>query len=652
MKCKCCGSKKGSRVCERYEGELICSRCCGEIRNIEHCNSKCKFMKKEMSELIPCSSLELTEIGRGKVILFSESLFLPNISKYLYMDIESLMINIKTPILISIELKFKIKSRLKRNIEEDELYYIDEWKRKTDRYLPILQIYTLGIGNINNEVLKIENNEAKIYVENNHLDTWLPNSKIITEKIAIEELKKRKLPLDIKVAQCFYGNHFVGKNNTIFSDFKLDKEYLLNLDVEYSQITFDNDQIILPLGLFFPFEFVNFKKYKVNLINGCTFNNNSKVHLLLPFEEKEIMCFAIPLENNNQLSSPKYVQSELIQKEDTFHYDKYTIFNHYFNIDIDNKIVANINFSKFPIFTSIYDTFNKVYKDEYSPLRVTMFNKSENIEKVKIEVEILDLSYKYVKEIYINPKKVENINIAPQLMQEKIEQISSNEEKNIYVKISHNSEILCEETYKTLIYPKEIFVEKLDNGRKDWKIDFRSFLARWVTPSIKEVDEIIAKVSCEGEVLGGTSTDLYKRELDIKRIYDTLNKMQYAVRTITFPEGNYHVQRISLPKNTVNLKSGNCIDLTLLLASCYEAIRLKPYIILVPGHAFLGIELSENNLVYIEATCLGKKEYSEAIRIGKTKYDKYFDENGNPKDNNSIIIDVSLARKSKIFPMN
>lgn len=652
MKCKRCGSKKGKRACKLYNDEFICSNCCGTIRNIEICNSKCNFMKKEEAELIPYSSIELTEVGRGKVILFSESLFLPNISKYLWIDVEYLTINIKSPILISIDMKFKIESRLKRKIEEDEVYYIDGWKRNKDNYLPLLQIYTIGLGNINNELLKISENEEKILIENNHLDTWIPNSKAVNEKVDISDLKVRKLPLDIKMAPCYYGNHFIGKNNTIFSKLKLNKEYKLSFDVEYKTITFNDTQIILPLGIFFPFEFVNFKKYKVNLINGCTFNRKSKIQMLLPFEEKEIMCFATPLENNNSLSAPKYTQMELIEQEDTFHYDRYAIFNHYFNIDIDKVISANIIFNKIPIFTGIYDTFNKVYKDEYSPVEVTIFNKSENIEKVKIEVEILDLSYKIIKDVYIDPNKVMNINIAPQLMQEKIEKLSSNVERNIYVKISWNDEILNEETHNFLVYPKEIFVGKLDNGRNDWKIDFRSFLARWITPSTNEIDRIISEASDDDGILGGTTDNLYRREHDIKKIYDVLNKMKYAIRTTTFSEGNYHVQRISLPKTTVNLKSGNCIDLSLLLASCYEAIKLKTYIILIPGHAFLGVELSEKNLIYIESTCLGKKEYSEAVQIGKCKFNEFFDVSGNPKDNNSIIIDVSLARKSGILPMN
>ena len=47
-----------------------------------------------------------------------------------------------------------------------------------------------------------------------------------------------------------------------------------------------------------------------------------------------------------------------------------------------------------------------------------------------------------------------------------------------------------------------------------------------------------------------------------------------------------------------------------------------------------------------------KKEYFEALEKGRENYEKYFDKNGNSKNNDSKIVDISIARKSKIFPMN
>lgn len=110
MKCEICKSKKGKRFCSRVN-TYICSQCCGCTRNILVCNSLCTYFPKENYLLLPTGSLKLTENGRGKVIKFSESLFLPNIYELLAFEIEELIISIKNPILLSVNLSFSIKKK-------------------------------------------------------------------------------------------------------------------------------------------------------------------------------------------------------------------------------------------------------------------------------------------------------------------------------------------------------------------------------------------------------------------------------------------------------------------------------------------------------------------------------------------------------------
>ena len=652
MKCVICNSKKGKRVCSKHLGQLICSSCCGESRNIKSCNSLCEYMNYENYQKFPLGSLELTEVGRGKVILFSESLYLPNINECLFINVEDINISIKSPILISISLQFKINKLVKRDVSMEELYYRDNWKTDNKSKFPFLQVYTIGCGKIYSPKLRLDSSEVDVFIENNHLDTWLPYATINLEQIDKDEIIKNELPSDIEKAFVSKGKFFVGKNSTLFSTIQLDKLYCLDFDVIYDDLNFNKKEIILPLGLFFPFGLVNYKNYKINISKECSFNEKAEIQLLLPYEQKDYKISAIPLENNNILSSYKYCRHKLIRIDNNFYYDRYSIMNHMFNINLNLKSIAKAIFNNIPIFTGIYDTFNKIYEDEYSPVAILIFNNSEEIEKYKVEVEIYGLSYKYIKEIDVEPYKVKKINVSPQLIDENIEKITSNSEKTIYVKVVHDSEVIYEDSDKLLIYPKETFVESLDNNRKDWKIDFSSFIARWITPNDPNIDNIIAAASVDGDVVGGCSNDFYRIQSDMKKIYDKLSNMKYAIRTLTYPEGEYHIQRISLPKNTIKLKSGNCIDLTLLLASCYEAIKLDVYVIFVPGHAFLKVKINDDYSEYIEATCLGKKEYFEALEKGRENYEKYFDKNGNGKNNDSKIVDISIARKSKIFPMN
>ena len=548
-------------------------------------------------------------------------------------------------------MKFEVRNKVKRNVEADEIYLKDSWKRE-ENILPFLSVYTIGKGKIENERLLKNNLEQKIKIENNHADIWLPFSKVETEKITKEQRNEFNMPNDIIYAPISKGKYFIGKNNTFLSNIEFNKEYELTFDIRYDSIHTINNIISMDLGMMFPFNLVNYEEYKVNLLNAYTFNKLSSIQLLLPFEHNVVNYNLIPLENTKNLSSPQYVQHSFNEIEDTFHYDKYCILNQVFYLNTTNNDIVYASLRKIPIFTGLYDTFNKVYENEYAPINVSIYNAHNSIREYKIEVEIQGVSYKKIQKVYVEPCSIGNFKIASQLIDEKIENITSNIEKDISVRVMSESCLIYENSEKCLIYPKEVFVEKLENTRKDWKFDCRSFLAKWVTPNAKCIDKIVSKATENGDILGSLSSNLYRSEEDIKKIYDTLSDLKYTIRSRSFSEGNYHTQRISLPERTMKLKSGNCIDLSILLASCFEAINLKTYIVLIPGHAMVMVQLDSTNIVSIESTCLGHNEYSEAVSIGMGKYKKFFDRNKNPLDKNAYLVDIDNARKSKIYPMN
>ena len=55
------------------------------------------------------------------------------------------------------------------------------------------------------------------------------------------------------------------------------------------------------------------------------------------------------------------------------------------------------------------------------------------------------------------------------------------------------------------------------------------------------------------------------------------------------------LQKIKLPKEVLQQRSGMCIELTALLASAVERIGLHSEIVIIPGHAFLGVAVTANN---------------------------------------------------------
>ena len=653
MKCLICSEKKGKRYCERLNGE-ICSQCCGQTRNLNDCNSLCSYYAKESYELLPIESIKLTENGRGKVFKFAESLFLPNLNDLLIMRISHLEINIKNPILISINISFTIqkKNSVHRDITLDEIYAVDKWKRLNDNLFPFMQIYTLGNGepyNINMTDLGSKT-KVDVVIENNHVDTWIPFSKVVKEKVTREEFGNDPLIDEHILSDVGYGKYFFGKNSTFLASLKIDNKYEITFDIYYNAISNDKKNITIPLGFMFPFSLINYEDYMVNLFEDYKFADKAEIQLLLPFEDKFLFNTLRPLDNCNLLSSPKYISYKMESIDNKFHYDKYCIFNHYFSLNSNNDTEVNVHFSDIPIFLGLYDDFNKVYNNDYSPFKITIFNSTSKPKKYKICATIEDLSHTYEDEVYVNPCSTGNFNIAPSIICDKIDTITTTTQKNIEIKVFEGENKILVRTNKCTIYPKDVFVETIENDKKDWEIDFRGFLCRWITPNDKVIDEIISEIAKGDNVVSNTTNNTFAIEKEIKAVYDKLSDMKYSIRALNFSEGKYHTQRISLPKTTIKYKSGNCIDLSILMASIFEALKLKVYICLIPWHALVRVKVNDNFFYNIETTLLGKKEFSEAVECANEKFNKHFSGN-DAKDNSSFIVDVEVSRKSKIFPM-
>ncbi len=656
MKCSVCLQRKGKRNCIRYGGE-ICSECCGKMRSIRFCNSVCEYMQQRY-ERIDTSSLELTEVGRGKVIFFSDSLFIPDILECYYCDVEQININIIEPTRLSFSTRFVIRKDVARNVNLDEAYKSDSWKKSNSsaRGIPFLQIYAIGLGKISNVHLDVDNLMQTVEIENNHVDTWLPGAYSKVENLTKKEISEiyRDIP-KCDSALTYYGKHFFGNNSTLFANIQEDKEYNLKLEIIYETPQFEEQSIILPFGLFWPFKLVNYKKFCIDSLSSIELDASSNTMLMLPFEEKYVVSNAIPLLRENAiLSSPKYIPYETKKLEETFHYDDYCILHNHFKIKLHNATIAKAIFADLPILTGVYDSVNKVYGDEYAPVSVIVCNNSPNIEKYKIEVEMMGISYRFVKEIFVEPYRVNRVKCAPKLIEDRVFHIRSNMEYDMNVKVVDAcSQIIYEETSSFLFYPREVFIDILKNKTKDWKIDLRSFITRWITPTIPQIEEIIAGAGKEyGLGMRGASNhnnDDIQREM--KCIYDYLSKkINYVARPLAFAEGDYHAQKVSLPSTTLHLNSGNCIDLSILLSSCFEALKLNTFIVLIPGHAFLKVELHEKEIVYLESTCMGREEYYEAVEKAREKYDKFFTVNG-PKVEGAHEIEVKNARKANILPM-
>ncbi|MEZ6119001.1 MAG: hypothetical protein R3C28_20865 [Pirellulaceae bacterium] len=79
---------------------------------------------------------------------------------------------------------------------------------------------------------------------------------------------------------------------------------------------------------------------------------------------------------------------------------------------------------------------------------------------------------------------------------------------------------------------------------------------------------------------------------------------------------DYFGQHVKYGRDVLRNRAGTCIDLAILWASAAESVGLKPYIAIIPGHAFPIIELPNGNQLPIEATMIGTGTLEEAVQTG------------------------------------
>ena len=242
-------------------------------------------------------------------------------------------------------------------------------------------------------------------------------------------------------------------------------------------------------------------------------------------------------------------------------------------------------------------------------------------------------------------------NVKPELSEEKLKKIHEISKTVCRVMIyDMNGNCLWDDSNTIKILPREIYVPELLNKNNDWKIDLSSYIARWITPHANCIDEILSRAGVDKGLSGILSGNTNIILQQMKDIYDQLSKekLTYITRSMSFSEDWYRTQRVCLPSTTMKLRSGNCIDLTVLLASCYESLRFDVSVIMLKDHAFLSVTLGKNHTEYIECTCIGKEEFSTAVEKG---YKEFQDNFISSKSEQNYIVNIKHARDSHILPM-
>ena len=202
---------------------------------------------------------------------------------------------------------------------------------------------------------------------------------------------------------------------------------------------------------------------------------------------------------------------------------------------------------------------------------------------------------------------------------------------------------------------------------------YPELLATFVTPNHPELARIIARATeFLGQWTGDTSMDGYQSQ-DPNRVLSQAAAIftaikEQAIAYVVPPASFERVgQRVRLCDMVLQQKLGTCLDLTLLYASCLEAVGLHPLLITTVGHIFTGVWLEERmfpECVQDDFSLITKRLASGVNEIAvvettavTTGKDLSFDHARTIGEQNlttqqvEYIIDVHRARMSRISPL-
>jgi hypothetical protein len=185
---------------------------------------------------------------------------------------------------------------------------------------------------------------------------------------------------------------------------------------------------------------------------------------------------------------------------------------------------------------------------------------------------------------------------------------------------------------------------------------FAPFIVSWITPHDPMVEMLLsrAKELAPGRRLPGyedwKDQTGQERETTIqaRAIYRAMqaNGISYVKSSLTFGRNLDVSERIRLPHDSLSENSANCIDGVVAFASAFENLGMDTSVVLVPGHAYLGVRVARasDRYLYIDTALTGRADFDSAVAAAQRGLAR-------TSEDQILTVRVDDARRAGILPM-
>jgi hypothetical protein len=290
----------------------------------------------------------------------------------------------------------------------------------------------------------------------------------------------------------------------------------------------------------------------------------------------------------------------------------------------------------------------------------TVTNDNDKSVKVVVTSEITGFTDKASDTVTVDANGTAEVRQNPRLTATAIDGLNSEHQADVHVTVSYlesgQPRTILDQTSQTLITSRRDFPWSIEGFTQQ---ENYQLVVAMVTPTDPSVEKLIVDAGHfdpQNAMTSGYESDndadgsVYQRLDDVWQAEQTNFGLTYDSTTISFASGSS--QRIRLPGEVLDQNAGNCIELTLLYASVVEALHMQAALVIIPGHAYVGVRLdgTNDNYYFIETTEIGSATFKQAATDGSTEW-----QDAQPHiaagDADYGWVDVETARDAGIIPI-
>lgn len=312
------------------------------------------------------------------------------------------------------------------------------------------------------------------------------------------------------------------------------------------------------------------------------------------------------------------------------------------------KVVAGLDGEVFP-FIANHAAMQKPQQREWAVVSVTITNHTDGLLRDRVSVRVPGWSDQEIQIAEMGAGQSRTLKFAPSFLPRLFE--------NREIR-GATAEIEVSNSAGRTVHHETVPLKLRSADDMYWGSHFKyaPFIASWVTPHEMKVEKLLSKAK---ELVPGRRLPGYEPWKNVaaqekstytqaRAIYRALQKhgVSYVKSSLTLGQNEGVSQRVRMPRESLGQTSANCIDGAVMYASMFENLGMDPIVVLVPGHAYVGVRVARGSqrYLFVDTALTGRTSFEAAVAAAETGLGKF-------GASQITRISIDQARTAGIYPM-